>query len=901
MLFMAVFCIHLVGCKKLSIRGVELAVNALTCDGTATPFAGGDGSAGDPYQICSKAQLLTIGTPPYNTSFFILKSDIDFESTATADTISGFDGNLDGNNYTIKNFTSDAVTPTGGLFDTSSATISDLNLENFSVTSNSYRFGTLVGYFTGTASNITLTDATVYSDDGESEVGGFFGITDGATLTNLTATNISVSTDGHNPHGGDPDLCIQLAGAACAGGITGAASGTTMTSCAVTGSSTVSGIRPGTSTIGGAVGGLVGSAYNSIIVNSHSSANIYGDTLLGGLAGAFQSNPTVTKIEDSYSTGNVNYYYSSLPAYVPIDYDGGGVEKGLAGGLVGHLNSSEILSSYATGDVGPVSAAYMSVTMSSGLPAPEVTEKIGGLIGSAKNGYVVPGGGVIDDCYGTGTVEGFDEVGGLIGKANGATVTNSYVTNASVVIGNDYVGGLIGRFVGDTLATSLIDGCDAGATVTGNNLTGGLVGGLTDVTLINSTTQATTNVTGNDYVGAMAGSITSTMTPASTGITIDSNVAMGTVTGDIYVGGLVGYFFGDPSNYAVFDNNTSSTTVNGNQWTGGNIGFTRYSNITSSSSSGAVTGVGATQSNIGGFVGYTRNVTIDQCSATGDVEGITVVGGFAGNLSSTTASNSFATGDVTQNTVNIRAGGFAGQFSGTTISDSYATGNVSGDGDVGGFVGGTTLANSFTLCYATGAVSGNNNVGGFIGLSPNNFITQSYATGNVTGTGNSLGGLLGTMSVTNITLSYATGNVTGAGTSDQAGGLIGSITGAASTITDIFATGSVSGDTDIGGLIGYINATVSGNLERGYSFAGSLTGNASTFGLVGTNASIGIFNSGLFHSNTLPADPLGDSKTFADVTGANKVTYLDVTLSFTFGAGGWKNQDTALPYFDWMP
>ena len=189
-------------------------------------------------------------------------------------------------------------------------------------------------------------------------------------------------------------------------------------------------------------------------------------------------------------------------------------------------------------------------------------------------------------------------------------------------------------------------------------------------------------------------------------------------------------------------------------------------------------------------------------------------------------------------------GGLVGLNGGGTITNSYATGTVSGSrNDVGGLVGenrGGTITNS----YATGTVSGSgNDVGGLVGLNSGT-ITNSYATGTVTGLGNhDVGGLVGENRGGTITNSYATGTVTGSGI--RVGGLVGwHNTG---TITNSYATGAVKGsDLNIGGLVGenggaimngYATGTVRGEGARalGFFIFNRLIFSSDAGGLVGYN------------------------------------------------------------------
>ena len=86
-------------------------------------------------------------------------------------------------------------------------------------------------------------------------------------------------------------------------------------------------------------------------------------------------------------------------------------------------------------------------------------------------------------------------------------------------------------------------------------------------------------------------------------------------------------------------------------------------------------------------------------------------------------------------------GGLVGDTRGT-VSNSYSTGSVSGDDDVGGLVGwnyGSTVRNS----YSTSSVTGNTDVGGLVGDNWGT-VSNSYSSGNVTGSYSSVvGGLVG--------------------------------------------------------------------------------------------------------------------------------------------------------------
>ena len=152
-------------------------------------------------------------------------------------------------------------------------------------------------------------------------------------------------------------------------------------------------------------------------------------------------------------------------------------------------------------------------------------------------------------------------------------------------------------------------------------------------------------------------------------------------------------------------------------------------------------------------------------------------------------------------------GGLVGENNNGKISNSYATGTVSGSingQDVGGLVG-WNGNNSLTNVYATGNVNGSSNVGGLVGWNNYGTVSNSYATGNVTGSSTQVGGLLGG-NYGHVNNSYATGSVSG---SDYVGGLVGNNINL-TTISNSYAAGKVvSAGTRVGGLLGSNSGSVS--------------------------------------------------------------------------------------------
>jgi filamentous hemagglutinin family protein len=270
--------------------------------------------------------------------------------------------------------------------------------------------------------------------------------------------------------------------------------------------------------------------------------------------------------------------------------------------------------------------------------------------------------------------------------------------------------------------------------------------------------------------------------------------------------------------------------------------------------SGTLAGLGHTVSNLNintsassvglfsGSFGTIRDLTISG----GTVSGADYVGALVGQYSG------YFGGKITNVAavgVNVSGASFVGGLIGFAsgspvggpglqgaVSQSYATGSVTGlYGSIGGLIG---AANNSTLSqvYATGSVTSTNTgsrIGGLVGELSSSTILNSYATGAVTSTSSSaqqIGGLAGSATSSTINGVYATGAVTGGANSQSLGGLIGGNSG--STIADAYATGAVSAGANSGQLGGLVGTHSSGSLSRVYA-TGSVTGGGFVGGLVG--------------------------------------------------------------------
>jgi hypothetical protein len=182
---------------------------------------------------------------------------------------------------------------------------------------------------------------------------------------------------------------------------------------------------------------------------------------------------------------------------------------------------------------------------------------------------------------------------------------------------------------------------------------------------------------------------------------------------------------------------------------------------------------GGVSVNVGGLVGTLGTGEISESSFTGDVTGTNVVGGLVG-LALGDISNSTFSGTVTGERY---IGGIAGGTGAPTISNSSASGIVTGiqggEGNIGGLVGGgsATITDSHADVTVTGAI-GQSGIGGLLGFGDWAVtVSNSYSTGTVTGDAR-VGGLVGTLAGGYIEESYSTGDVFGR-TNGSIGGLVG--------------------------------------------------------------------------------------------------------------------------------
>ncbi|MGO4854373.1 two-partner secretion domain-containing protein [Phaeovulum sp. W22_SRMD_FR3] len=284
---------------------------------TATDFAvsssanflralGGDGSAGDPYQLTDAYGLVALAGSLYTEADFVLANDIDASGTAGWDDtgegalgfnpIGFFDGTLDGAGHAIDGLTEFDYATEGGLFNTlgSNAVITDLRMTNADLQFGNG--GILAATNNGTIRN-TSVSGSVVGDQG-SALGGMVGTNTGSITDSFSTATVDLTYADF--------YATELA-----------------------------------------VGGLAG-INEGTITRSNATGTVSGDNFAGGVemsvGGLVGANHAAGQITDSYAWGAVQATGDSLGAVL--------------GGLTG-TNAGTITRSIATGAVqGSGSASF---------------------------------------------------------------------------------------------------------------------------------------------------------------------------------------------------------------------------------------------------------------------------------------------------------------------------------------------------------------------------------------------------------------------------------------------------------------------------------------------------------------------------------------------------------------
>lgn len=405
-----------------------------------------------------------------------------------------------------------------------------------------------------------------------------------------------------------------------------------------------------------------------------------GGVYIGGLAGYAHSVDRIKsegseqdgvfsyRISGGTSVGGVVGYCAKEATRVTIDtvkvtavnyYAGGIIGRGSVNGTTvidkpeerSLVQSCVIIGGYQVGGViGNGTARYTDVKDSFVQGTTDRMGTAGTMPGESAGGIV--GFGLAQYCtVERSVIQGYDEVGGIVstGGGNGYSNFGNQVKD-SKIIGRNRVGGIVGR--------------------------GGVLGG-TAADEASHSSVSTSSITGNSYVGGLIGEAWYTNRYAS--------VSDCQIKGNSYVGGALGRGFGG-----------SASTLN-------------YVTVSGSSiSAGKMTGdLEAGSSYAGGLVGYVNNASLYNNCFVDETTTVDAAGNYVGGLAGYGGS-----------------GRFYNCGSGAQINQSPATGEVGEK--IGGLFGGLACyysANATEIykttqvynCYFSGKVKGFDNVAGLFG------------------------------------------------------------------------------------------------------------------------------------------------------------------------------------------
>ncbi|MFT6404630.1 MAG: filamentous hemagglutinin family protein [Marinomonas primoryensis] len=414
---------------------------------------------------------------------------------------------------------------------------------------------------------------------------------------------------------------------------------------------------------------------------------------------------------------------------------------------------------------------------------------------------------------------------GLFGYATDATIQNVGLMNVDISAG--YIaGGLAGQVVNSSVTNTYVTG---NILTTGNSV-GGLIGRNNSSMISNS--YSTASVSGSDRVGGLVGWNTSTIT---------NSYATGKVSGTTNVGGLVGVnSVGSTVSNSYYDSDTT-----GQSDTGKGVGISTTEALTEAAYVGFDFNdvwfmvEGSTrpflQSEYSTSITNTHQLQLMAMDLSADYTLSNNID-FGDTFTDSSRSDMWATSydsgtDTYTGSGFAPIGDFSTKFTGIFDGLGHTISSLTIDRDATNYVGLFGYTNG-SIIQNVGLLNvdiiGSAFVGGLVGYNDSSSISNSYATGSVSGSSD-VGGLVGyNYNSSTVSNSYATGSVSG---DNRVGGLVG-LNGSSSIISNSYATGSVSGDDYVGGLVGsnYTSSTISNSYATG-----SVSGDGYVGGLVGLN------------------------------------------------------------------
>ncbi len=525
--------------------------------------------------------------------------------------------------------------------------------------------------------------------------------------------------------------------------------------------------------VGGLVGKVVTDSTNSLIEEGVSSANITATAIVGGLAGE-------TSLIKLVETSNRNSTVTALGVY-----DNGTTKYAYFGGYIGYAGNTLIDTA-----VNDVEIDY-SATL---------------CVGNYVGGFTGYSSGTFKNCVNNATIyaPNANYVGGISGrlsKAYGYTIET--VTNKGNITGVSYVAGIFGEWY-DVYNQKDNEPRIVNAIAFNNNGnikgTGNYVGGLM----------------GNSHFEAPAYSVRYEGDWNGTlAIIMKESANTGNVEGNYYVGGIAGRTVTD-SSQTNFIEVTSNASVKATALIGGMFGEANGVKMTATSNEGTtVTATGTLDEStnkyayVGGYIGKAYNVTIDGSvnDVVIDYSGELCIGNYVGGFTG------YSQGIFTNVINNARVyapnsnyvGGISGKLERTlnyNIETVKNAGNITGASYVAGIFGDwyNVYNQKDNEARIVNAISFEN-------------------SGAITGLGSYVGGLMGRAKFEAPAYSVR-----------YEGDWNGSI---ALIMKNAVNTGSVQGETNVGGLMGYCSTDSTTSQIFTCTQTGVVTGTNKTGTLLG--------------------------------------------------------------------
>ncbi len=547
-------------------------------------FAGGIGTESNPFQIATLDQLNSVRN--YMSSNFIQIASIDASPTTGWNSGAGwapignattkFTGKYNGQGYSISGLFINRTSSYNGLFGyTQGSTISNVCLFNVSITSTTSYNGALVGF--NHSSSLVSCSATG-TVSGTTYIGGLVG-------NNTDSSNIL----------GCYSNCT-ISGTAYNGGLVGRNYNLSNINNSYTDGSVTGSLYY--------IGGFAGYNHTSCqIRNCYSNTDVFrasGGTYTSYIAGFIGTN-SVGAVVNCYSTGRVIYIDSTNPTnrgFAGYTTTGEGYEMS---GNFWNIETSGQATTYGTGNATGLTkdqmrtlSTFTNATWDFQDESANGTEDIWGINALQNSGYpflswqgithnpspFAGGIGTSDEPFLVSNLTQLDAVRNFL----------SYNFRQTADI--------------DASPTNSWDG-GAGWTPLGNNsvrFTGNYDGNGKIISDLYSYRPAT------DYI-ALFGS-------TGTGSSIRNvGVKNAVLTGEDYVGGIVGYMYG-----GMIERCYSTGQINGLTMLGGFAGYIYMSGTVENCYSGSiVTAVSGSTAYIGGFSGRNFNGTVKKCYSTGSV------------------------------------------------------------------------------------------------------------------------------------------------------------------------------------------------------------------------------------------------------------------------------------------